>query len=60
MCAWVSQTQGRYNTIFWLNIVLLSSLDLKIPKAVKKLFKQPLEFVSQSIMGDTVNGFEKK
>ena len=39
----------RSSMIFWPKIVLLSSLNLKRPKA----------FVSQSIMGDTVDGFEK-
>ena len=39
---------------------MFSSLDLKIPKLVKKTFKLPLEFGSQSIMGDTVNSFGKK
>ena len=59
MRAEVSQTHRRSIMILRPKIILLSSLDQKRPKAEKKSFKQPLELVPQSIMGDTVDCFEK-
>ena len=60
MRAWASQTQTRSIMVFWPKIVLLCSLDLKIPKVVKKVVQTAFGVCLMVYNGRHCGLFKKK